>query len=300
MTSLSKTKRRALLESSATYFQSSRNTRITSGGVLLTRKDSLRVRKAYELWVFAQIDIMLQAGYDSCHISEKNIRNYWDFLVTSDIQKNISDVKAMLDVFRSHTPDYGKCTLRSFLQLCDLNEVSIKARVFDLVRPLMYKYVRALTKVARWDPELSGYFSLINTFLQFMLRLTIKDDDRVMAENLEKYVSFERECKTWVYDPQLLAELREELRPLCREYELEMSDFYFSNGATSDVKKGSGRLMKVNDISKGLDEKLSCMNRRYGYSIPFFNVAPWEYKFDSRYHRREILPNFVLLVFPHS
>lgn len=201
-----------------------RSTEITLGGHRLSNDDALRVANAYVMWALATQDLL----GDTRLTSDKSLRNWVVFLASCDLSDVISTCKQVLSCVRnwqSHTVIPGKDSFKHYL-----SEQGVRAGT-DILRPFW-------PTIYSFATDFSG-FRVINTLLQFLLRLTLCDTDWVMDENLDAYIAFEEHIKTQSYPSKILSDLNQIARQLFAEYEYTGWPTH-GNGATSTTRRGAG------------------------------------------------------------
>lgn len=207
-----------------------RSTEITLGGHRLSNDDTLRVSNAYVMWALATQDLLGNTRLTS----DKSLKNWVVFLASCDLADVIDTCKQVLACVRnwqSHTVIPGKDSFKHYL-----SEQGVRPGT-DILRPFwptLYAYAA----------DFSG-FRVINTLLQFIVRLTLDDIDWIMDQNLEAYITFEDLAKTWSYPEEILTDLNQLATRLFNEYEYVGWPSH-GNGATSTTKRGAGVATKFN------------------------------------------------------
>lgn len=201
-----------------------RSTEVTLGGHRLSKDDVARVANAYVMWALAMQDLLGNTRLTS----DKSLRNWVTSLASRDLEEVMSTCKQVLACVRnwqSHTVIPGKDSFKHYLSEQGVEPGS------DILRPL-------------W-PTLYGFatdfsnYRVINTLLQFIVRLTLKDVTWIEDENLRTYIEFEDYIKSVDYPVELLSQLNEVARDLFRSYEYNGYPHH-GNGATSTTPKGAG------------------------------------------------------------
>lgn len=201
-----------------------RSTEITMDSHRLSKDDTARVANAYVMWALCTQDLLGNTRLTS----DKALYNWVVNLASYDLSEVMSTCKQTLTCVRnwqSHTVIPGKDSFKHYLSECGVQPGS------DILRPLWHT-------LYEFSTTFSG-FGIINTFLQFILRLTLTDVDWILEQNLNDYVSFEDTLKNQVYDPAIIHELNVIAHERFLMYEDAGSPSH-GNGATSTTKRGAG------------------------------------------------------------
>ena len=201
-----------------------RSNRITLGGNRLSNDDTSRVANAYVMWALATQDLL----GNTRHTSDKSLRNWVEYLARCDVDEVVDTCKQVLACVRnwqSHTVIPGKDSFKHYLSEQGVRPGSEILRPFW---PAIYSFAR----------DFSGY-RVINTLLQFILRLTLRDIDWIEQENLDAYIAFEESAKSWSYPDEILCDLNRIARDRFMKYEYVGWPSH-GNGATSTTRRGSG------------------------------------------------------------
>lgn len=205
-----------------------RSTGFTMDSHRLSNDDAARVADAYVLWALCTQDLL----GNTRNTSDKALRNWVVTLARYDLSDVMSICKQTLACVRnwqSHTVIPGKDSFKHYLGECGVQTGS------EILRPFWQTLYEFAT-------TFSG-FSVINTLLQFITRLTLHDIDWIMEENLTDYISFEDSLQNQSYDPEILRELNEIARERFLLYEATGSPGH-GNGATSTTRRGAGHATK--------------------------------------------------------
>lgn len=207
-----------------------RSTEITLGGHRLSKDDTLRVANAYVMWALAAQDLLGNTRLTS----DKALKSWVVFLASRDLSEVIDTCKQVLSCVRnwqSHTVIPGKDSFKHYL-----DEQGVRPGT-DILRPLWPTLYAFATDFSS--------FRVINTMLQFILRLTLVDVDWILDENLETYVNFEEILKQQTYPDEIINGLNEIAVDLFANYEYVGHPCH-GNGATSTTKRGAGIATKFN------------------------------------------------------
>ena len=205
-----------------------RSTEITLGGYRLSKDDTLRVANAYVMWALAAQDLLGNTRLTS----DKSLKNWVVFLASCDVSDVISTCKQVLSCVRnwqSHTVIPGKDSFKHYL-----SEQGVRPGT-DILRPLW-------PTIYTFASDFSSY-RVINTLLQFLVRLTLCDIDWIMDENLDAYIAFESYIKTLSYPDKILSDLNQIAKQLFVEYEYTGWPTH-GDGATSTTRRGAGMATK--------------------------------------------------------
>lgn len=201
-----------------------RSTDVTMEGHHLSKNDVARVANAYVLWALTTQDLLGNTRLTS----DKSLKNWVVQLASRDLSEVMSTCKQALACVRnwqSHTVIPGRDSFKHYLSDSGVQPGS------DILRPIwptLYEFAESFAG-----------FGVINTFLQFITRLTLHDVDWILEDNLQSYVDFEEVLHTQTYPEDVIHELNEIARDKFALYE-QIGLPSHGNGATSTTKRGDG------------------------------------------------------------
>lgn len=214
---------------------------ITMNGERLTKSDAERVVNSLALLTLMQYDIVSSSPC-SHSFSTKSFYLYLNRIVRFDISElldQLSNFKNFLQHYSSLQRHLSVRSARSYMK--ELGVV-ITHPVFDLIRPILYQYLRKSIHGLHVGQD-DGLFKSLYDFSCFISRLTLKDVSSVLDANVQKYIDQEEEMKTWSYDSSVVDELRSVCQNRLQDWSLVTDvypDMHHSNGATSECKRGVG------------------------------------------------------------
>ena len=201
-----------------------RSTEITMGEHRLSNDDVARVANAYVMWALTVQDLLGNTRLTS----DKALKSWVVALASYDLMDVMSACKQTLACVRnwqSHMVIAGKDSFKHYL---GENGVQPGSDILRPIWPTLYRFA-----------ETFAGFGVINTFLQFITRLTLHDIDWVLEDNLQTYIEFEDTLHSQVYPEDVILELNEIARERFARYE-QIGRPRHGNGATSTTKRGSG------------------------------------------------------------
>lgn len=223
-----------------------------------TCEDSQRLANALTIWLLIASDIASAYGLERCFSMTNLVR--WPGWSRVDVKELISELKSLLEAIRSYDPKMGRSGFRAYKAW--ITESVQTWSYIEIFRPLVYRLYGGDKCV----------FRDINTICQFLTRLTLQDVSWVEEQALLDYSELELQMKSWVYPDTTLDCLRYIVTNWFDGFSLDDCAPDFSNGATSEVKRGRGVAAKVAQGRR--TPELLAADAMISFGSPYYGVDP--------------------------
>lgn len=198
----------------------------TCGTESYSKNDQKRLAHAISLWLLVLSDLAPSYGLERC-FSLANLARWPDQPVIH-VDVFISNLKTVLEAIRLYDPNQGRPGFKAYKAYI-LDNVPDWTYI-EIIKPFIYRIY--------YD----GHTAMrdVNTITQFLTRLTLNDVTWVEDSALDEYFLLEESMSHWHYPSTTLDCLRYILNEWMRDFQLGSSTPSFSNGATAEVRRGSG------------------------------------------------------------
>lgn len=221
---------------------------LSLSGHVLSKDDRRRVANAYVMYAIALTDAVNSArlinesewGFGrTCSLT--NIGNLLRILARTDVSTVVEQQKNALQVIR-HIPSTGCRTRRAYRRLCS-------EYCYDRQLPcneLLNSFMSAACLSGNVD-----LFKIVNTLVQLISRLTLKDVDWIEDENIQAYKDFESLLHEQVsgidesFERQIvISEMNDIVRNWFKDFSFENAFGQHGYGATNQVRRSAGTQAK--------------------------------------------------------
>lgn len=240
---------------------------IRLGEVVLDKDDKTRACNALVLWFLVTQDETLGTRFERVYTTVNQLR--WVDRLASDLLSLNKQSKEVLAVIRSYDPVMGAKSFKAYKAW--MNE-ELCGDLFEYLRPLLYDLYGG-------DP---GAYIRLNTILQFLSRLTLRNVQGLEQEAIDSYLKAEEDMKCWDYPDTLMSCLSYIVTEWFKDMSIDDMHPDFSNGATAEVRRGAGVSQKVLRGHKTIDltraEAESSFSSPYfpGIDVSYTPIAKWQ------------------------
>lgn len=217
-------------------------------------EDCWRLTHAVTLWLLSIADIASAYNLERCYSMTNLVR--WPGWQQVDVGRFIAQLKLLLETIRSYDPRMGRSGFRAYKAW--IKESIQDCEYLDFLRPLIYRLYGGDACI----------FRDLNTICQFLTRLTLQDVSWVENDAIDSYLNLEQEMANWVYPDTTVDCLRYIVTDWFRGFSVDGLRPDFSNGATSEVKRGEGIAKKVR--SGRLTPELMAADAMLSFHSPYY------------------------------
>lgn len=223
-----------------------------------TCDDCQRIANALTIWLLIIGDIASSYDLERCFSMTNLVR--WPGRSKVNMRELTAQCKTLLEAIRSYDPRMGRSGFRAYKAW--ITDSVQDWSYLDFLRPLVYRLYGGDECV----------FRDLNTICQFWTRLTLQDVSWIEEQSISDYLDLELEMEHWVYPQTTLDCLRWIVTDWLRDFRVDNCAPDFSNGATSEVKRGKGVAAKV---ARGRrTPELAAADAMISFGCPYYGIDP--------------------------
>lgn len=221
----------------------------TLDGHLLSLEDSERVANVLVLNAMLLHDTFECTEYNRS-ASDAALASWLERLGKQDLRSFLDQGKLALQILRE-----GHRPWRAFKQRC--RELKLDPDILGPVYLTLVRFVKT---------GLPSDFREANSCIQFPMRLTLRDVDWIENDNITSFLKFEDDLANLSYPKWIIDRLRNIITDWFRDINLDDLRPNHGNGATGDVKRGSGVCEKYQKLQR--TAAADWFEKAYGPTLP--------------------------------